>query len=135
MNYFQFLSIGFGIFTIVVRSLIHILGQRWTKFELNTAYTAKRPAWIWIAAAIGLGIIALTWYKFITTDIPWSLVITLIVTLTLIKLSQLLFNYENFRKFVQAALVEDRRIIVAINTVTIILGLVMIWLGVIIYRA
>lgn len=134
MNYFQFLSIGFGIFAIVVRSLIHILGERWTKFELDTAYTAKRPAWIWGAAAVGIAVTALTWYKHFTTEIPWSLAITIMVTLTLVKLSQVLFNYENFRNFAKLALVHDRRIIIAINVATITLGLAMIGLGIFVYN-
>ena len=134
MNYFQVLSIGFGLFTIFIRSLMHILGERWTKFEMNTAYTAKRPTWIWAAVVIGLGVIALSWYKFFTTDVPWSIVITLIVTGTLAKLSMLLFNYDNFRNFAQTALVKDRRIIIAINTAAITLGLAMVALGVFVYK-
>ncbi len=133
MTYFKIFSIIMGLVTIGVRPLMHIFPEKWNKFELETAYTEKRPNWVWGVALIGLTIVCFTWYKQLTTDIPYSLILTLIITLTLIKTSQILFNYDNFRKFVHKALIEDRSILRKINIATTLLGLSLLYLGVFIY--
>jgi len=55
------------------------------------------------------------------------------ITLTSIKSSQLLFNYENFRKWVYRVLVEDRQQLVMINIAATILGIILIALGFLVY--
>lgn len=133
MNYFKIFSIVFGILMVIVRLLIQLIPEKWNKFELEHAYTQKRPAWVWIAAFIGLVVVGITWYMELTTDVRFSIVFTIVITSTLIKVSQVLFNYENFRNFAKKALVEDRSIIVKINIATIALGVGLILLGVFVY--
>lgn len=133
MNYFQLFSIIWGITMIGIRMLIHLIPEKWNEFEINKAYTEKRPQWVWVIAFISLLVVGVTWYKQMTADVKFSIILTILVTITLIKISQLLFNYNNFRKYVIKALKEDRRIIVRINITTTLIGIMLILLGVFIY--
>ncbi|MDO9534104.1 MAG: hypothetical protein Q7J85_01950 [Bacillota bacterium] len=133
MNYFQILSLVFGAVMILTRLAIQFFPKQWNEFELNTAYTERQPKWVWIAALCGLSIIAFTWYIHFTTDGPYSLVIRLIHSLTLIKLSQVLFNYKQFRAFAARVLTKDRKTLSIINTFVLILGAGVILMGIFLY--
>jgi len=133
MNYFKIFSIVWGIVMICVRVLIHLMPEKWNKFELNKAYSEKKPKWVWAVGIFSIIIVLITWYKEITTEVSLSIIISILLTLTLIKVSQVLFNYDKFRSFVIKALVEDRSIITKINIATTILGIILILLGVFLY--
>lgn len=133
MNYFEGFSIIWGAIMIVIRAFIHIIPEKWNHFELEKVYKHKRPKWIWIVCLVSILIVSFTWYKELTTNVPYSLIITTLISLTLIKISQLIFNYQNFRAFVRKALVEDRSIIRKINLSTTIIGIILIILGVYLY--
>ena len=133
MNYFQVFSIVWGVLMIGVRLLIHIIPEKWNDFELERVYKENKPKWIWLVGLIAMFIVGFTWYKELTTDIPYSLILSILITLTLVKVSQLLFNYDNFRKFVYKALVEDRSIVRKINIATTIIGIILILLGIFLY--
>ncbi|WP_026477450.1 hypothetical protein [Alkaliphilus transvaalensis] len=133
MNYFQSFSIVFGLLMVGVRLLIHLIPEKWNDFELNHAYTQKRPLWIWFVAIIGIVVVGVTWYMELTSDVRFSIILTLVITSTLIKVSQVLFNYDNFRKFVKKALIDDRSIIVKINIATTVLGIALVLLGIFVY--
>lgn len=131
--YFKLLSLIWGIFAITVRPLIHLIPKQWNDFELNKAYKKKQPKWVWVAGVLGFLLVSITWYVELTTAVPYSLIITILVTLTLVKIFQLLFNYDKFRQFVVKALIEDQSIIRKINIVSTILGLILIALGLFLY--
>ncbi|HKL76212.1 MAG TPA: hypothetical protein VJ881_09115 [Halanaerobiales bacterium] len=133
MNYFKIFSIVWGVIMIGLRLLIHIIPEKWSDFELNKAYSEKKPKWIWAVSILAIFLVATTWYKEITTEVDLSMILTILVTLTLIKVSQIIFNYNSFRKFVKKALVEDRRIIAKINIASTILGIILILLGIFVY--
>ncbi len=133
MNYFKLFSLIWGIVMIILRSMIHMFPERWNKFELNIAYTEKQPKWIWKVALLSVIVVGFTWYKELTTEIPYSLFLSILVTITLLKTSQVLFNYSKFRDFVKKALLEDRKIIVKINISTTILGVILILLSIFVY--
>ncbi|SEA23620.1 hypothetical protein SAMN05421743_103261 [Thalassobacillus cyri] len=133
MNFFAIFSIVWGVLMIGIRSLIHLIPKSWNEFELNQVYKEKKPRWVWALAAISLGIVFFTWYKELTTAVPYSLLLTILVTLTLVKVSQLVFNYKQFRGFVKKALVEDRQLIRKINAGTTIVGIILIILGIYVY--
>ncbi|MFW6270396.1 MAG: hypothetical protein ACOC4G_09975 [Bacillota bacterium] len=118
---------------IGLRLLIHLTPEKWNDFELNRAYSEKKPKWLWGVAIVSITLVVVTWYKEITTEVDLSMIISILVTLTLIKVSQLLFNYNAFRNFVKKALVEDRSIITKINITTTILGFILILLGIFVY--
>lgn len=133
MMYFKIFSIVMGLVSIGVRPLMHLMPEKWNRFELGIVYTEKRPSWVWMMGIISLTIVCFTWYKELTTDIEYSLILTIIVTLTLLKTLQILFNYNAFRKFVHRALVEDRSIIRKINIAATIMGIGLLLLGIFIY--
>jgi len=133
MNYFQVLSFVFGAALILTRGAIHLFPERWNKFELNKAYTEKQPRWVWIVALFGLLLLAFTWYMHFTAGVPNSLVITLVLTLTLVKTSQVLFNYNSFRQFVVRVLTRDRKTLAVINIAALGLGIGLILIGVFLY--
>ncbi|MCE7793982.1 hypothetical protein K8O68_16460 [Salipaludibacillus sp. CUR1] len=133
MNYFQAGSIFFGVLLIAVRLTMHVIPEKWNQFELNRVYTEKMPQWVWLAGIISMIITGVTWYKQVTTDVSFSIVFTLIISLTLVKVGQVIFNYNQFRAFAIKALTEDRTIIIKINIFTTVLGVLLIVLGVWVY--
>lgn len=133
MNYFSVLSIIFGIFMISTRLLIHLFPSSWNRFELDTVYTEKQPKWLWPVGGAGVLLVAVTWYQHFTSDVPYSLVITVIITLTLIKMSQVLFNYRQFRQFAVRLLTRDRNSLAVLNAAVSLAGLALVLLGVFVY--
>jgi hypothetical protein len=133
MNYFAGLCYVFGAIMILTRPAMHLFPKRWNEFELKTAYTETQPKWVWGVALAGLLLLAYTWYRHLTGDVPNSLVITLILSLTLIKTSQILFNYEKFRSFVVEVLTKDRKKLKVINTAVLIMGIAVFSMGYFLY--
>lgn len=133
MSFFAAFSIVWGTIMIGLRLFMHLIPKAWSEFELNQVYTEKKPRWVWGLGLLSILIVALTWYKEITTDVPYSLFLTILVSLTLIKIFQLVFNYTHFREFVKRALVEDRKILRKINLATTIIGTILIFLGIFIF--
>ena len=133
MNYFQVLSIVFGLILILTRPAIQFFPRQWNAFELNTAYTEKQPRWVWFIGLFGLALVIFTWYMHFTAGIPYSIVITLVLTLTLVKTSQVLFNYKQFRSFVVRVLERDRKTLALINTFALLLGLALLIMGFLLY--
>ena len=133
MNYFEGLSYVLGALMILTRPAMYFFPKHWNQFELNTAYTEKQPRWVWVVAAIGLLLVGFTWYQHITTDVPYSLIITIFVSLTIIKTSQVLFNYQQFRKFVIHVLTVDRSILNTINIAVLVTGVALFFLGFFVY--
>jgi hypothetical protein len=133
MNYFQVLSIAFGLILILTRPAIQFFPKQWNAFELNTAYTEKQPRWVWYIGLFGLALVIYTWYMHFTAGIPYSLVITLMLTLTLVKMSQVLFNYKQFRAFVVRVLENDRKTLTLINIFALILGIASLLMGFLLY--
>jgi hypothetical protein len=133
MNYFQVLSIVFGAILILTRPAIQFFPKQWNAFELNTAYTEEQPRWVWHIGIIGFCLVAFTWYKHFTAGVPHSLVITLMLSLTLAKMSQVLFNYQQFRAFVVRVLEKDRKTLALINVAALILGIASLLIGFLLY--
>jgi len=133
MNYFQVLSIAFGLILILTRPAIQFFPRQWNAFELNTAYTEKQPRWVWFVGLLGLALVIFTWYKHFTAGVPYSIVVTLLLTLTLVKMSQVLFNYQQFREFVVRVLERDRKTLTLINVFALCLGLALLIMGFFLY--
>jgi hypothetical protein len=133
MNYFQALSIVFGTLLILTRPAMHLFPKKWNDFELNTAYTEKQPKWVWYVAGIGLLLVGFTWYKHFTTNIPYSLIMSIFLSLTLLKTSQVLFNYQQFRSLVIRVLTQDRKTLAIINISVLVLGLAVVSMGIFLY--
>ncbi len=133
MNYFQVISIVFGLILILTRPAIQFFPKQWNAFELNTAYTEKQPRWVWYIGVFGLALVIYTCYMHFTAGIPYSIVITLMLTLTLVKMSQVLFNYKQFRAFAVRVLEKDRKTLTLINIFALFLGLASLSMGFLLY--
>jgi len=118
---------------ILTRPAIQFFPKQWNAFELNTAYTEKQPRWVWFVGLFGLALVIFTWYMHFTAGIPYSIVITLVLTLTLVKMSQVLFNYKQFRAFAVRVLEKDRKTLTLINIFALLLGLALLIMGFMLY--
>lgn len=133
MNYFKILGIIFGLIAMLKPFYMHILPWDENKF-IAKAYSKKRPKWIVPVASIGLLLVAFTWYKELTTDIPYSLVITIIFSLTAIKALLFIFDYEKFQKWVAGMLAEkEGKKIVLVDIIAGVFGAIVVVVSILIY--
>ncbi|AFV22839.1 hypothetical protein Mpsy_0630 [Methanolobus psychrophilus R15] len=133
MNYFQTLGIIFGLAALLKPFYMHLLLKRQNQF-ISKAYTKERPKWIVPVAIIGLSLVAFTWYKELTTDIPFSIIITILFSLTAIKAIYFLVNYSAFQKWVAGMLEkDDGKKITVLNALTGVFGLIVIIISLVLY--
>ncbi len=126
MNYFQILGLIFGLAALLKPFYMHFLLKEGNQF-IAKAYTEKRPEWIVPVAVIGLSLVAFTWYKELTTNIPFSIIITILFSLTAIKAVYFLMNYSAFQKWVVDMLGnDDGKKITVLNILTGLFGLIVI---------
>ena len=113
MNYFKALGVLFGFAAMLKPVYMNLLPWDENKFLAKT-YAKKRPVWIIPVAIFGLLVVAFTWYIELTTDVTYSMVITIIFSLTVIKALLFLFDYQRFYSWLQRKLKEDsgRKIII-----------------------
>jgi hypothetical protein len=103
MNYFQILGVGFGLMAFMKPFYMHVIPWDGKKF-IAKVYTKKRPRWVVPVALIGLSLVGYTWYKEITTEIRYSLIITIMFSLTAIKALFFICNYRKFQIWVAGML-------------------------------
>lgn len=108
-NYFSYLCFAWAFIGIVTRILMVGLGERWNRWELQHAYRQKRPKWIYGIAVGGILLVGVTWYKVFSLDVEGSWVIATLLSLTLVKISALLFNYARFRAFADQTLNNPKK--------------------------
>lgn len=126
MNYFQILGLIFGILALLKPLYMHIIPWDENKFIAKT-YSEKRPAWVLPVATLGILLVCFTWFMELTTDVPYSMLITVLFSLTAIKGLTLVFNYEKFQRFVSRMLSKDRgKNIVLIDALVGIFGLIVV---------
>ncbi|MCB2194467.1 MAG: hypothetical protein KQH79_01335 [Bacteroidetes bacterium] len=133
MSYFKILGIVFGLAAMLKPFYMHLIPWDENKF-IAKAYSKKRPKWITPIAIVGLLLVGITWYKELTTDIPYSLVITIIFSLTAIKAIFFIFDYEKFQKWVAGMLTKGGgKKIVLVDILAGVLGLIVLIASIIIY--
>lgn len=133
MNYFQILGIIFGLAALLKPFYMHFLLKGGNQF-ISKVYTKERPKWIVPVAIIVLSLIAFTWYKELTTDIPFSIIITVLFSLTAIKAIYFLVNYDAFQKWVTGMLEkDDGKKITVLNVLTGVFGLIVIIISLVLY--
>ena len=109
-----------------------IFGDKWNKWEMNNAYTKDKPRWIYTVAVFGFLLVLFTWYQVFSLDIKYSWIIALLISLTLIKISALLFNYDKFREFASTALNNPHKRM-KINVSVFIISVILVILGLYVY--
>ncbi|EOD00205.1 hypothetical protein [Caldisalinibacter kiritimatiensis] len=100
LNYFSILCFFWAFVGILTRILIVALGDKWKEWEINKAYAKERPKWLNYIGIFGFALVIFTWYKVFTTNVGFSWIIAVLLSLTLIKLYKLTFDYNEFREFV-----------------------------------
>jgi hypothetical protein len=133
MNYFKVLGIVFGLVAALKPFYIHLLPYDENKL-LEKAYSSKRPGWVLPAGIIGLLLVAFTWYKELTTDIPYSLILTIIFSLTAIKAFFFVFDYQKFQQWVAGMLEKNQgKKIVVLDVFVGFLGIAVIIASILLY--
>ncbi|MDW7739671.1 MAG: hypothetical protein SCJ97_06395 [Bacillota bacterium] len=133
MNYFKLLGIIFGLAALLKPVYMHLLPWDENQF-LEKFYSEKRPPWIIPIALIGLALVALTWYLHFTLNIPHSIYITVLFSLTAIKALTFIFDYDRFQKAVAGMLRKEKgRKIVLIDIGVSVIGLVILVVTFLVY--
>lgn len=133
MNYFKILGVVFGLAAMLKPFYMHLLSWDENKF-IAKAYSKEKPNWVIIVAIIGLFLVAFTWYKELTTNVSYSIVITVIFSLTAIKALFFIFDYVKFQHWVAGMLAKDKgKKIILIDIATGCLGLLVIIASILIY--
>ena len=78
------MALIFGAAAALKPFYMHVLPWDERTF-IARAYGKERPRWVVPVAAAGLALVAFTWYVELTTDVPYSLVITILFSLTVVK--------------------------------------------------
>ncbi len=130
MNYFQILGIVFGIIAFLKPFYMHVIPWDENKF-IEKTYAEKRPQWIVAVAIFGLFLVGLTWYIELTTQIRYSIIITLMFSLTAVKAILFIFDYKKFYGWIGALLKKNQgKKIILIDIFAGLFGLVMIILSI-----
>ncbi|MFO7843214.1 MAG: hypothetical protein R6V16_05330 [Bacteroidales bacterium] len=133
MNYFKVLGILFGLAAMLKPIYMHLIPWDENNY-IAKAYTKRRPKWVVPVAIVGLTLVGFTWYKELTTDIPYSLIITIIFSLTAIKAIFFIFDYQKFQQWVAGMLAKnDGKKIVLVDILAGVLGLIVLVASIIIF--
>jgi hypothetical protein len=133
MNYFKLLGLVFGLAAMLKPVYMHVLPWDEHAF-IAKAYTKRRPAWVVPVVLLGLALVALTWYVHFTAAVPYSLVLTILFSLTAVKGLTLLLDYERFQRWVAAMLAKDRgRGVVLVDIAAGAFGLAIVLLALFVY--
>jgi hypothetical protein len=133
MTYFTVLALAFGVAAMLKPFYMHVLPWDEQAF-LARAYATRRPVWVVPVAVLGLALVALTWYLHLSSDVPYSLVITLLFSLTALKGLALLLDYPRFQRWVAGMLAKDRgRQVVLIDVAVGVFGFGVVLLAILVY--
>jgi hypothetical protein len=133
MSYFKLLGLLFGLAAMLKPVYMHVLPWDENAF-IAKAYAKRRPAWVAPVAVLGLGLVALTWYLHFTAAVPYSLILTILFSLTALKGLALLLDYERFQGWVAGMLAKDRgRGVVMIDLAVGAFGLAVVLLAWFVY--
>lgn len=131
MNYFQILGIGFGLAAFLKPFYMHVLPWDENKF-IAKAYTRKRPKWIVPVAILGLLFVGFTWYMELTTDIKYSIIITIMFSLTAVKAIIFIFDYKKFYNWLDGMLRKNKgKKIVLVDIYAGLFGLALLILSIV----
>ena len=133
MNYFTWLGLIFGLAALLKPVYMHVIPWDENAF-IAKAYAEKRPRWIVPVAVVGLALVALTWYQHFTAGVEYSLILTILFSLTALKAITLIFDYKRFHAWVAKMLSKDRgRKVVLVDIGASLIGLAIVLLAILVY--
>ncbi len=107
-------------------------GKKWNEWELSKAYSVNKPVWIYYTGVFSVVFITYTWYRVFTDEVLFSWLIALMLSLSLIKVHKLIFEYDKFRNFVFRILNNPRKLMI-LNLSVLIVSVFLILMGVYLY--
>jgi hypothetical protein len=133
MNYFKLLGVAFGLVAFLKPFYMHHLPWDENSFIAKT-YTEKRPAWIIPIALLGLAMVGYTWFMELTIEVRYSMVITIMFSLTAVKAIFFIFDYKRFYKWVAGMLSKKKgRDIIVVDILAGLFGLALVVLSIILF--
>lgn len=132
MLFFKILCFVWAAVGIGSRIAMLAMKDKWNAWEINSAYSEKRPAWVIAVAIIGLTLIGITWAVYLINDIAYGWILSVFVTLTFIKIVALIFNYDKFREFAKNMLGNKGKMMI-LNIAVIKICVILILLGIFLY--
>ncbi|MFP4490431.1 MAG: hypothetical protein ACLFNZ_03070 [Spirochaetaceae bacterium] len=117
---------------IVSRIAMALMREKWKVWEITSAYSQKKPVWIYALGVFGVLLIGLTWFAYVYYRIDYGWILAVLISLTLVKILNLLFNYNQFREFVRKAL-NNKQKMLRINISVLFLAAVLILMGIFLY--
>ena len=131
MNYFTALSLVLGSAMVCSRPILDLL-VRGREGNVPSA-TQPHPKWTVPMSFLSVGMVGATWYQFMANDVPYSILITVIVTLAMYKVTKALLDYPRFRYYVVKVLDPDSKRRERMTERTMIAGALIIMLGLFLY--
>ena len=132
LNYFSVLCFVWAAIGIISRIAMGKMGRNWAEWEMNKVYKEDKPTFITFIGILGYATVIVTWIMVFITDVQYGWILAVLITLTLFKITKLLFNYEQFRDFLIKTL-KDKKKMYQLNTAVIILSVVLISMGIFLY--
>ncbi|MGF7059030.1 hypothetical protein [Brassicibacter mesophilus] len=132
MNYFGIICFVWALIGIGSRIIMGVMGEKWNNWELNSAYASEKPKILNVIGVIGYLIVIFTWYMVIISSIEYSWIIAALVSVTVIKISTILFNYKAFRRFVSDMLNNEKKMF-QLNLGVVIYSIILIFMGIFLY--
>lgn len=108
MNYFQTLGLVFGVFSLTAGIALALRPKNFSGGILLRAFPEKRPVWLTVFTLIWLVLCLYSWVFFTQILSAYSFLITLVLTLGLIKAFFMHTQYVHFRKILESLLTTEK---------------------------
>ena len=105
MTYFKILSMALGVWML--------FGGAWAAFSMEglkrlilKIYPEVRPRWLPVVGVLVLTLVLWTWAEFVKAASMENFVVTLVMSLGLVKVAPMVFFYQKSREFLMALMGE-----------------------------
>lgn len=129
LEFFQSVGTLYGILMIAKWLPVRHIISRWNHY-LPVFQASARPLWLAFASILALQFIGLLWYMELHYPAKYSLYLTILVSITTIKVSELVLKYDELKRHVKIFLEEERPTFSMLNTFTTILGVLALILAI-----
>ncbi len=132
MLFFKIVCFVWAAIGIISRIAMALMRDNWSIWEEGKAYKEERPVWIVLVGIVGIILIGATWSIYFIIGVPYGWVLASLISLTIFKILKLLFNYKQFRLFLNKTLADKNKML-KLNIAVIIISTVLIFMGIFLY--
>lgn len=100
MFFFKLLALILGVEMVSLAPVFILMHKDFKALLFEVFCPEQRPSWMWFPIIGVSALILITWYAEFVTQIRMSWIITLYLTLGLVKFYLILFRYDQFRKLI-----------------------------------